>query len=157
MDTFLPRHPLRLLQISNDQPLASSRSMLLRAAGWHTNICTTRDLAPSTLDGYDLLLFCQTVSSQLVRGIASTLKARNVRSTGLLRIAWGNDAAYDARYRTLIAPVSPKELIESVRCALPAAGGDLSNLPGRGLLTTKVELLQIARVRSKTVSVITLH
>ena len=153
MEPLIARYPPRLVQISNDPPLASSRSMLLRSAGWHTVTCNTRDLAPADFERYDLLLFCQTVSLQVVSGIARTVTARGNRSTALLRIAWANDVSFDPRFRTLIAPVSPGELIESARASVKSADAAFHSM----LLTTRVEAVPASCDELRKASAVALH
>lgn len=107
-----------ILQISNDLALAESRCLLLRSAGWQTETRTSQTYEERDLGSYDLLLFCQSIPVGTVRDTARLLLARNLSRPAMVRIAWSSEATYDARYRTLLAPAAPAELIEAIRNSL---------------------------------------
>jgi DNA-binding response OmpR family regulator len=119
-DSSLQSSPLRVLEVSDDPSLASSRLLVLQSAGFRVDVLTTlqvRDIVQSgsgsRLAGYDIYLICQSLAPRLAAEMASLLRAQ-VSQPRILRIRHRQPDTIHVANLYLTAPVAPPDLIQSV-------------------------------------------
>lgn len=115
-----PRTNARILILSADMPLSESRKAVLEHAGWQVAVSRNKQHALAMLhnESFDLLIFCNSLSSSAVAEFAAIFRGKNDHGR-LLGIVDRRSPEIDVD-DVLLAPVRPAELLEAVRHLLPS-------------------------------------